>query len=418
VNGRFIAAGLATTIVLAGCSRANPNADTASGPLRIGLLVSLSGTYKTVGEDMQHGLDLYLSTHGGKLGGHTVEVKVADEGEGSAAAVAQATKLIKEDKIHALVGIVGAGSVAAVVPLVGAARIPLVGANGRPSTTPPGPAAGSSASQTAAATPSAAVDGRLSPWVWHTSYISTEPGLAMGDYVSRNAGGPVYVIGPDYQGGWDEIGGFVDSFTKAGGQLANPSGKAQFTPFPGTTNFQPYLAQIQAAKPAAVYCFYAGGAAVAFVKQYKEFGLAGKIPLYAAGFLTEGSVLTAEGDAAAGIRNSLNYAADLDNPANRTFVGDYLKAYNTTPTTFAMATYDAAAVLDKAIAAASAAGPVNGQSINTAIAHIGQIDSPRGKWQFSPTTNTPVQRWYLREVRTDGKALANVIVQELITLGG
>jgi branched-chain amino acid transport system substrate-binding protein len=397
MNRRIVGAAFLSALMVAasGCARANSETNAVpDGPIKIGLLVSLSGTYKTVGEDMQKGFDLYLQTHGNKLGGLTVELKTADEGEGSAAAVPPATKLIKEDGVTAVVGIVGAGSVGAVAPMLAESKIPLVGANGRP--------------------------GKLdTTWIWHTSYISTEPGLAMGDYVARNAGGPVWVIGPDYQGGWDEIGGFVETFAKSGGVMANPDGKAVFTPFPQTTNFQPYMAQIQASNAKAVYCFYAGGAAVAFVKQYKEFGLAGKIPLYAAGFLTEGSVLGAQADAAAGIRNSMNYAADLDNPANRIFAGDYLKAYKAAPTTFAMSTYDAAAVLDKAITQVKASGgTVSGETINAALAKVGQIDSPRGTWQFSPNTHTPVQRWYLREVRMDGKALSNVIVQDLVTLGG
>src|SRR5690606_36578809 len=137
-----------------------------------------------------------------------------------------------------------------------------------------------------------------------------------------------------------------------------------FTPFPQTTNFAPYLADIKASGAKAVYTFYAGSAAVAFVKQYHEFGLSEEIPLYTAGFLTEGGVLAAQGEAALGIKNSLNYSSDLDNPANRAFAAAYQSAYNLLPTTFAMATYDAAAVLDKAIAAASAKGEVTGETIN------------------------------------------------------
>jgi branched-chain amino acid transport system substrate-binding protein len=341
---------------------------------------------------MKRGWDLYLSTHGGTLGGREVEIIVVDEGDGSGLVVGPINKLVRQDKVVAVAGIVGGGSVAAAVPILVANRIPLIGSNGRPTT----------------------MDDVS--WTWHTSFLSTEPGIAMADYVHRQTNGPVYAIGPDYQGGWDELQGFTDTYLKAGGKLANPSGKTTFTPFPATTNFAPYLAEIKASAAKAVYCFYAGTAAVAFVKQYADFGLAGKIPLYAAGFLTEGGVLAAQGESAVGIRNSLNYAADLDNPTNRAFAAAYQSAYNLLPTTFAMATYDAAAVLDKAIAAAAATGAVTGESINTAMAGIGQIDSPRGTWLFSKD-HTPVQRWYLREVRNDGRALSNVVVQDLLTLG-
>src|SRR3712207_7027802 len=69
------------------------------------------------------------------------------------------------------------------------------------------------------------------------------------------------------------------------------------TLFPYTTlfrSFQPYLARIQRSGAKAVYCFYAGAEAVAFVKQYQQFGLASKIPLYCSGFVTEGGVRSEE----------------------------------------------------------------------------------------------------------------------------
>lgn len=82
-----------------------------------------------------------------------------------------------------------------------------------------------------------------------------------------------------------------------------------------------------------------------------------------------------------------------------------------------MASYDAAAVLDKAIADAAKDGDVTPQTINKAIAGLGQIDSPRGSWEFGDKAHSPVQTWYLRQVRPDGAQLANVMVQDLATLG-
>ncbi len=84
------------------------------------------------------------------------------------------------------------------------------------------------------------------------------------------------------------------------------------------------------------------------------------------------------------------------------------------PSTYAMASYDAAAVLDKALALA--AGDLAPQTINTALTDIGQIDSPRGAWQFNQT-RTPLQRWYLRQVRREGQALSNALLGDLAMLG-
>ncbi len=405
------AAALAVLTVLVsavGCGR-QVRHNGGPAPIRIGLLVSLSGTYKAVGADLRDGFQLYLATHGNRLGGHAVQVITADEGDGPPTAVPAATKLIKQDKVDVLTGIVGGGSVAAVYPLALGAQIPLVGSNGRPGfkSTEKNP------------------DGTPKPpdisYVWHTSFLSDEPGAAIAQYVHDSEQGSVYAIGPDYQGGWDELRGFTDTFTKIGGVLANPDGKATFTPFPQTDNFTPYFAKIKQSGAKAVYCFYAGKSAIDFVRQYKQSDIA-DLPLYAAGFLTEGSVLQAEGPAATGIWTVLNYAPTLDNPTNRAFVSawaadigaDGKPKHDGPPTTYAMASWDAAALLDRVIADA---GPnPTPKTINDAIGRVGRIDSPRDSWQFSAKTHSPIQTWYLRRVGPDGQALSNVKVSNLATL--
>lgn len=361
------------------------------GKVAIGFVASLSGTYQTVGEDMRDGFQLYLDTHEGKLGGRKVDLVIADEGDGPQTALPAATRLVQQDNVDALAGIVGGGSYAAIADLAQENKIPLVGANARP-------------------------DMPSTDWLWHTSYISDEPGIAIAPYVKDNVNGPVYAIGPDYQGGHDELRGFVDTYTKLGGTLANPTGETTWTPFPATTDFLPYLNAIAQTDAKAVYCFYAGKAAIDFVKQYAQSDVA-DLPLYGA-FLTEGAILDAQGDSAKGIRNVLNYSPDLDNPANRTFVSDWSTKFDRQPTTFAMASYDAAAVLDHAIGAVPADQEVTPELINNAIGSLGTIDSPRGPWQFSTTTHSPIQRWYLREVALDGTKLSNLLVEDLATIGG
>ncbi len=79
-----------------------------------------------------------------------------------------------------------------------------------------------------------------------------------------------------------------------------------------------------------------------------------------------------------------------------------------------MASYDAALVLDKAIRLAGA-NP-SPQQVNLALGKVGQVDSPRGTWQFNQT-RTPQQKWYLRRVQTDGRLLSNIVINELATLG-
>jgi branched-chain amino acid transport system substrate-binding protein len=397
VNRRRTRAATATALALGvlltgGCAGSSLNTDStaADGTIRIGLMWPQSGVYKTVGDDLAHGWQLYLDTHGGKLGGHEVKTTVVDEGDGKQTARDGVKKLIEQDHAMVVVGTISSDAVQAVQPAATEKKIPYVATGGRPDTL------------------------KDVTYTWHTSWQNRDAGQAIADHVRTTVNGPAYAIGPDYKGGWDQVGGFVDAFKAGGGTLANPDGNPTWTPFPATTNFLPYLNAIAASDAKAVYCFYGGTNAVDFVKQYAQAGLQKKLPLYAAGFTTEGAVLAAQGSAADGIYSSLNYAPDLDNPANRSFATAFQQKYDAIPDLYNVTAYDAALLLDQAIAAA---GPnPTSESINAAIGKLGAIGSPRGLWRFG-TEHSPIQPWYLRQVRIDGRGRSNVMVQTLTTLG-
>lgn len=387
-----VAIGAVTVLAAAGCSSSTSGKSAAKGdsPITIGLITALTGSNKALGPDHLNGFQLYLDNHNNKLGGHTVKLDVGDEANGGAAAVPVAKKMIEQDHVLAIAGIVATPTIQAVVPIATAAGVPVVNTGGRPTM-------------------------KDVSHLWTMSFMSTDPGGAMGPYMAQNVGGSVYAFGPDYQGGYDQLRGFTDSFAKAGGKLANDGGKPTFTPFPATSDFTPYLAKVKASGAKAIYCFYTGASAIAFVKDWSQSD-AKDIPLYAAGFITEGGALKAEGTAANGIITSMNYSPDISSAANRAFVSAWGQKYNgEAPPATAMYSWDAASVLDQAIA--KAGSNLTPESINAAIKAMGQIDSPRGTWQLSSDTHVPVQKWYLRKVEMDGTALANVKVGDLATIG-
>jgi branched-chain amino acid transport system substrate-binding protein len=388
--GRVASVLAAACLTIAGCGHTARPAPPTS--IIVGLEVALTGSGQAIGQDLRDGFQLYLNTHGGDLGGHPVVLKIVDEGNTAVSAVAAATTLINQDKVDVLTGIVSADSYAAVAALCAKAHVPLVGSDVRP-------------------------DLGNVDWTWSTSFAPSDPGGAMAPYLQSAVDGPVYVLGPNYPAGHDEVNGFANLFTALGGQLANPGGQPTWTNWPVENDFSRYLDQIAASPAKAVYAFFSGTQAVTFVRQYAR-SAAGSIPLYAAGVLTEGATLSAEGTAAAGIETVLNYSPDLDNAANRQFVAAWQASHaGGLPTTFAMASYDAATILDEAITAAgSPATTITPAVINAHLGGIGQIDSPRGAWQFN-SAHAPSQRWYLRRVGLDGRVLTNLVVQDLDTMG-
>jgi branched-chain amino acid transport system substrate-binding protein len=381
-------AAVAAVGLLSACGGSALSADSGAANAKavtIGLLVPKSGVYAPLGADMEKGFTLYLKEHANKLGGKNVTVKLVDEGAGPETGVPAGQALAQDDSVNAVVGVVNSAIALGLKDSFKEAKKPLVIAN-----------AGANAITGAAS----------SDYVWRTSFANSEVAGAMGKHVADQVkGGKVFLIGPDYAAGKEFLGGFQKTFQDAGGKVAGQ----QMTPFGKTTNFQPYLAAIRNSGAKAVFAFYSGAEAVAFVKQYKELGLAGKVPLYACGFLTEGGALKAQGDAALGIQTSLHYSTELDNPQNKAFVAVYTKAYGAPPTTFSVAAYDAAAVLDKALVKGT-----TGAQIIDGLKSVGKVDSPRGPWSFSPK-HGPVQTYYLRTVvKKDGR-LVNAVDKALTT---
>jgi branched-chain amino acid transport system substrate-binding protein len=377
--------GGAASSALSACTRGDAQPSPADLPeLKIGLVVPQSGVYKLTGDDLANGFKLYLQLNP-TLGGRRINLIVRDEGDTADSGRAAVERLIKQDQVIALAGIASSATMDAVKDLVEGSQIPLIGSNASPTT----------------------LQGVR--YIWRTSYIDDEPAKALGRYLAgkHNGSDAVAIVAPDYQAGHDGVEGFVEAYGK------HIAGDPIFVPFnPPATNFQSALTGIRGSDATAVFCCFAGAQATAFVKQYREVGIG--VDLYAPGFLTEGGLLREQGDAAKGIFTSMNYSPDLDNQANRTFASAYLKKYNVVPTAYAMASYDAAFVLDKAIELAGT--QVTPQTLNLSIGKIGSIDSPRGNWQFNQN-RTPLQKWYLRQVRPDGGVLSNVVLSELTTLG-
>ncbi|MEV6927492.1 ABC transporter substrate-binding protein [Dactylosporangium sp. NPDC051485] len=390
----FAAAGMAGTAapILAACTsdsspKANPAAPSGP-PIKIGMIVPQTGMFKDLGNELDNGFSLYLQLHDQKLGGRQVNLIKVDEGETAESGKAAAEKLVKEQKVLAVTGVVNPLSLLAMKDTIEAAQIPLIGSNASP----------------------AQLQLMGPKYIWRTSFVSTEPGSALARYAVANGGGPIAIVGQTGPGGDDdEVRTFAENLRSAGGTVA---GTPRITPF-GSKDFGNLFQQVKQSGAAAMYAIYSGATAVEFVKQYRAAHFPPTFKLFAPGSLTEGFVLKQLGDTAKDIYTALNYSPDLDNAANRRFIADYQKAFGTVPSTYAMASYDAAVVLDKAITDATKS--LDSFSLNAAIGRLGQIDSPRGGWQFSQT-RSPLQRWYLRQVRFDGAVLSNVLTAELTTL--
>ncbi|WP_199435037.1 ABC transporter substrate-binding protein [Qaidamihabitans albus] len=381
------AAGAVVTVQACGGSLGGGSSPETS--VKVGLLVPQAGVYAPLGTDMRRAWDLWLESHDGKLGDYTVETVVADEGETPQTGVPAAQRLLQSDQCDVIVGIVNSATALGVRDIVHEAKKILIVAN-----------AGAE-DITAKAS---------SPYIWRSSFTNGQVAAGMGRHLAEN--GPkdgVFVIASDYAAGAEAIAGFTSAFEAGGGTIA---GRAD-PPFGTTQDYQPFLSRIRNSGAKATFCFFAGAEAVSFVKQYRQFGLAPDVPLYGSGFLTEGGVLDAQGEAALGVHTSLHYTSELDSSHNKEFVQSYQDAYDAVPTVYSVQTWDAANVLDRALRGADG---LDGDTLSTALGGLGPIDdSPRGTWSFE--NQTPKQKFYLRKVEKRGDRYVNAVVTETGAIG-
>jgi branched-chain amino acid transport system substrate-binding protein len=355
------------------------------GAVKVGLVVPQSGVYAALGTDMQRAWELWLEQGGGKFGDYTVTTVTADEGETPQTGVPAVQKVLQSDGVDVVVGIVNSATALGVADTLKESKKLLIVTN-----------AGAGDLTGKART----------PYIWRTSFTNAQVSAAMGAHLAGSGfKDGVFAIAPDYAAGTEVIAGFTTAFEAGGGKVVGQAKPA----FGKTSDYQPFLTQIQQSGAKATFCFFSGAEAITFVKQYQQFGLSSTIPLYGSGFLTEGSVLKQQGEAALGVQTTLHYTDQLDNPANKAFVDAYKAKYDEPPSTFSAQTWDAANVLNRALKGATA---LDGDTIAAALGGVGTIDdSPRGPWTFDG--QTPKQNMYLRKVENVDGTLVNAVVQDL-----
>lgn len=339
-----------------------------SDKLRVGFMLPYTGTFAQLGLAIENGFRMALNEQGGKLGGREVEFFKVDDESNPAKGIENATRLVQRDRVDVLVGTVHSGvqmGIHRVARESGVLNlIPNAGVH-------------------------MATRQQCAPNVFRTSFSNSQPTMALGKpMVDRGHKRAVWITW-NYAAGDEAFEGFEKSYTEAGGTIVKKLG----LPFPNV-EFQALLTEIASLRPDAVACFFAGGGAAKFLRDYHAAGLSNSIQLYGSGFLTEG-VLQAAGDSANGVLTTMHYSDSLDTPRNKQFRLEYAKTFRMQPDVYAVQGYDTGLLLIKG------ANAVRGDFGNKQALHAAmrgaEIDSPRGKWKMSPSHN-PIQDMYLRRV--------------------
>ncbi len=342
----------------------------AQTPIKIGFMAEMSGPQGALGQDQYDALMLVVERNGGKLGGVPVEIIKEDSQLKTDLAQQLVDKLIEKDKVQIITGISFSNVMMAVHRKVTEKEVFLIGSNAGPS-----PIAGA----------------QCSPYFFSSSWQNDTQAEVVGKYATDKGYKRLYLMAPNYQAGKDFLAGFKRYYK---GEVVNEA----FTSLQ-QMDFSAELAELAAAKPDAVYVFYPGGLGIQFLKQYKQAGLLGKIPLLATS-TTDGLTLPAQKETALGVIAGSFWGPDFKNPASQQFVAEFEKKYGRIPSQYAAQSYDAAQLLDSAIAKVK--GNLSDKKAFLAALKAADFKSVRGSFKFN-NNNFPIQDMYVFEVATDPK---------------
>jgi branched-chain amino acid transport system substrate-binding protein len=369
-------------LVMVATGAAPGSAAGQSGPIKVGLLVPLTGAASALGKDMLSGTELYLDEINHQGANRRIELIVEDTEGVTATALTKARKLVDQDHVAILTGGLLASTGYALHPFADAARIP---------TTYPVMSSDDLTQR------------KPAKWVVRTGWNSSQSMHPFGEWVAGNLKyKKIVTIGFDYAFGWETVGGFQRTFEEQGGQIIQKI----WTPL-NTADFSPFIAQV---KPGAdaVFAVFFGRGSLQFVKQYAESGLKAKVPLLGNGTVTDESVLPQMGDEALGVYTALHYSAALDNPANKTYAKAFEAKAGKVPSYYAETCYTNMRWIVEAIRAIN--GKVEDrEAFLAALKKVELKDFPRGPVVIDKWGN-PIQNIYVRKVERVGGKLQNSVI--------
>ncbi|MSQ71626.1 MAG: ABC transporter substrate-binding protein [Betaproteobacteria bacterium] len=357
---------LSASLVAAGSSAL------AQSPIKLGFISAISGPLSAVGAEQKRGFDVAMEHLGGKLGGFPIEVIIGDSKTNPGATVQELSKLIEKDRVDLLTGLTASNELVAAIKPITDAKLFFIGMNGGPA-------------QLAGE--------QCSPYYFNASFQNAQLTTGIGQYMSQKGVKKLYLTGMDYEAGHEHTNAARTGYK---GEVVSHV----FTPL-AQVDFAADIAKIRASGADGVFAFYPGGPGIAFVRQWAQAGMTGKIPLYSNIALSEPTVFQAQGKTALGIIQSAVYFADLDNAPNKKFVAEFRKKFNRDPASYAGMSYDAMMLMDAAVREVK--GNIKNQDAFRAALRRADFQSVRGPFKFN-RNHQPIQNTYVTivEPRADG----------------
>ncbi len=362
---KLLAAAAATTMLVSPALSADK--------VKIGFVTTITTPAGVIGKDMVDAVNLAVEDIGGKMGGLDVELIIEDDGFKPEIGKQKTDKLVQQDNVDFVAGFIWSHVLLASSRSALTANKFLISSNAGPS--------------------------QLAGKGCHKNFFSTswqndQTPMAMGEVLNQQGVKSLYIMAPNYAAGKNMVAGVERTFK---GEI---KGK-DLTKWPGQLDFSAELAKAKASGAEGIFVFYPGKAGGAFIKQYEQAGLRGKVPLYSV-FTVDAIALpklqSAKMEGVLGSRMTQFWSPDLDNAQNKKFVDGFRKKYGRYPSFYAAQSYDTIHLIKSAVEAVN--GDLKNQDGMREAMKKADFPSVRGTFSYG-NNHFPIQNFYLRETVAD-----------------
>ncbi len=360
-------------------------APAAAGEIKIGFISAFTGIFSGFGEMQKQGAILALEEANYMAGGKKLVVVYEDDQLDNEQAVTKAKKLVEQDKVDILTGLVSGDEGLAVGDYMKDKNIPVI------------PMYSASEDMTMRA---------FYPMIIRTTWTGAQSMDVFGYWLAKTQGyKKIYQLGEDYSYPWNQGGGFKRGFCRGGGVEVT----SVWFPPGSTSDFSSMIAAIPLDQGYDAVLYNGGGSdAVNFTKQFVELGINKKIKLIGQSNTFEKPDLDSLPVDIAGSLSPHHTTDDMATPAWLKFKEAFNKRWSRDPSAASEFAYSSMRVILRGIDAVK--GDISDKTaLVDAMLKVDMTDDPRGPVTLDPKWHSAIENAYIREVTlgADGKTLFN-----------
>jgi len=364
----------ALAMMICGCSKQD------DGPLRIGGLFAVTGPAAFLGEPERNTAQMLVDeiNRKGGIKGRKLELVVYDTVGDTTKAVQLATKLIRNDKVVAIIGPSTTGESMAVIPVVEKEQVPLISCAAGIKITDP-----------------------VKKWVFKTAQNDSLAVNRIYDYLKQNNQTKVAILTVS-----DGFGASGREQLKAQADKQGITIVLDETYGPKDTDMSAQLTKIRSSQAQAIICWGTNPGPALVARNARQLGI--NIPLFMSHGVSSRKFIELAGDAAEGLKlpsGKVIVASQLPDvdpqkKALLSYIGSYQKAYNTEGDHFGGHAWDAVMLIKGAIER----GGNNALSIRDQLEKTSQFSGIGGTFSYSPADHAGLGKdaFVLVEVNNKG----------------